>query len=1130
MSNTSLQKVDILAAEDWRQIYRTFKNADFRSYDFESLRKAMIDYLKIHYPEDFNDYIESSEYVALIDLIAYMGQNLAYRTDLNARENFLDTAERRDSIIKLARLISYNPRRAICASGFLKIETISTTETLRDSDGISISNIPVYWNDTTNDNWQEQFNIIFNAALVDSQIIGKPGNGQKINGIQTDEYTLNLTTNTRPVFAFNASINGVRYPFEVVSATSIGANYIYERQPRPTQLFNVLYRNDNNGNTSVNTGFFVYFKQGELNTVNFSLEEALANRVVNISVNNVNNSDVWLYENNSDGSIGKEWKQVPAISGTNIIYNKGNVRDLYQVVTKTNDQIDLVFGDGSFANIPRGTYTLYYRTSANNSYKITADEMQNVRISMNYISRAGRVETLTLTASLRYTISNASPRESIDSIRRRAPQNYYTQNRMITGEDYNLFPFANFSNIIKVKAVNRTSSGISRSLDVIDPTGKYSSTDIFANDGALFKDTVTKSASISFSTLTEANKLVFDMVTQILNLKEVLHFYYSNYPSYEVPLCSWRLINRMTAESYGFFYDSGDNTPRQLGYNTTTPARYIRPGSVVKFVAPAGHYFNTHNDLVAGSPRYENDRYAIYATVMTVKGDGTAMGTGTYADGTAPVVLNIKVPSGAIVERVIPALRTNPSPDIVRALTKSYVDSFQTFGLLFNKNTQSWQLIKAEDLNLTNGFSFNNTEDTSGNNLDSSWMIAFVYNGLSYDVMFRTTQYVFESAKLVKFYFDEDVLVYDSKIGKTIKDHITVLKCNSKPDSNDPLEFDYNWSVYKNSIGADGYVANNRIYITYPDTNIDGQPDNPYAFVDIVSPDTNPDRKFVFFKIEPSTDQFIKETLVDSNQFVVVGSVGYIATNIMYYEAGQRFYVPTSDEFYVIDEAVDSVRSVRDISTEYSAKVGRDRIQFRYRHNSSNYRRIDPSPINIIDMYILTRQYDEDYRRWLHDATNEMVEPVAPTNEELSIEFSEIENYKPVSDTIIYNAVKFKPLFGVRADPSLQATFKVVKNLNALVSDNDVKSKMVLEINNYFDVNNRDLGDTFYFSELSAYLHSKMINMISSVILVPKSADGYFGSLYQVNATPGEMLVSGATVNDIEIINAVTLSAIESRL
>ena len=60
MSSSSRQH-SLLAAEDWKKIYQTFREADFQSYDFETLRKSMIDYLKLYYPEDFNDFIESSE-------------------------------------------------------------------------------------------------------------------------------------------------------------------------------------------------------------------------------------------------------------------------------------------------------------------------------------------------------------------------------------------------------------------------------------------------------------------------------------------------------------------------------------------------------------------------------------------------------------------------------------------------------------------------------------------------------------------------------------------------------------------------------------------------------------------------------------------------------------------------------------------------------------------------------------------------------------------------------------------------------------------------------------------------------------------------------------------------------------
>ena len=60
MANTTRQN-SLLVNQDWTKIYQTFTNADFTSYDFETLRNSMINYLKTYYPETFNDFLESSE-------------------------------------------------------------------------------------------------------------------------------------------------------------------------------------------------------------------------------------------------------------------------------------------------------------------------------------------------------------------------------------------------------------------------------------------------------------------------------------------------------------------------------------------------------------------------------------------------------------------------------------------------------------------------------------------------------------------------------------------------------------------------------------------------------------------------------------------------------------------------------------------------------------------------------------------------------------------------------------------------------------------------------------------------------------------------------------------------------------
>ena len=230
MAKTTRQTA-IFGAEDWKKLYRTFKEADFQSYDFETLRKSMVDYLRLYYPETFNDYTESSEFIAMLDLIAFTGQGLAFRSDLNTRENFLDTAERRDSVIKLAELVGYTPQRNRNGKGYLKVTGVSTTESVLDYNNFNLSGITINWNDVTNSDWLEQFNAIINAAMIDSQRFGLPGNSQDILGVVTEEYELNTNVNTVPVAQFQAEVDGVSMDFEITSSTSANKTYMYEPAP-----------------------------------------------------------------------------------------------------------------------------------------------------------------------------------------------------------------------------------------------------------------------------------------------------------------------------------------------------------------------------------------------------------------------------------------------------------------------------------------------------------------------------------------------------------------------------------------------------------------------------------------------------------------------------------------------------------------------------------------------------------------------------------------------------------------------------------------------------------------------------------------------------------------------------------
>lgn len=1096
---------NLLVQQDWAKVYQTFRDADFQSYDYETLRKSMIDYLRTYYPEDFNDFTESSEYIALIDLIAFLGQSLAFRGDLNSRENFIDTAERRDSVLKLARLISYNPKRNVASSGLLKVTSVSTTENISDSNGLNLSNLLINWNDSANENWLEQFTSIINASLVDAQVIGKPGASNIINGTQTDEYAINGTSSITPVFKYIAKIENNSMNFEAVSATSVGQSYLYEVAPAASSEFNLLYKNDNQGNGSINTGFFTYFKQGELNYLDFSVTEKLPNRVVSINFNDINNTDVWLYEIDSQGNLGAKWTNVPAIGGINIVYNKSTDRNLYQINTRNNDQIDLVFGDGSFSNIPSGKYRIFYRQSSGTNYKITPDEMQSVNIAISYVSRSNRLETLTIVASLQYTVSNSSAKESIEDIRTKAPQQYYTQNRMITGEDYNILPYTTFSNVIKVKAVNRTSSGISRYLDVLDVSGKYSSTNIFAQDGAVYRNIADTTTTFTFTTTSEVYSTLYNVAKPMILNKELMHLYYYSAPKVATNTAANFNSTLVTSGTTTGFFVDGAGSLCNVGPGASGNYEYIRTGAQIKFVPPAGKYFNKDNQILDGTPVLTTDKTYIYASVD--------------ANTANSVTVSQVIPTGAIALEITPLFLNDWTPEFVTSMA-NLVLAKKDFGVRYDPIAMSWVLISEANLN-TGVFDIT----TAGTSSDSSWFLSFAYFSGQYTITQRNLYYYIESSLETRFYFDPKVKVYDSSTASVVKDHVKVLKVNSQPDSNSALETDQTWYIYDGIVQPDGYRDSSKVLITFPDSNNDNIPDDPTLFDLLVAPAVNSTSKLVFFKQVTDYDNFIKYEIVDQGVInTTYPDASQISLYFNSYPDGQVFYAYNEQLFYVKQNGLVV------LSSQYAAKTGRQDLYFQYRHNSPGNRRVDPSPNNIMDMYILTKEYNAAYQAWIKDTSNKIAKPVPPTTEALRIEFNKLENLKALSDSIIYNPAQFKPIFGNKADPVLRAIFKVVKNPNVTISDNDVKSRVISTINKYFDIANWDFGETFYFSELSAYLHSELVPNISSIIIVPGNASVAFGGLYQINTEANEIVISAATVDNVEIISAITASQLNQSL
>ncbi len=1304
-----VRQSNLFSAEDWKVIYRSFKDADFKSYDFDTIRASMLNYISRNYPENFNDYINSSEFIAILDLLAFLGQSLSFRIDINARENFIDTASRRDSILKLANMLSYKPKRNVPARGLLKLSVIKTSEPITDSLGNNLSNTEIRWNDPNNANWYEQFIAVLNATFISTNRFGKPTQSAKINSIANDLYTINNTKAVSVTQPFTSKVNNKSYSFDVVPATFNTAGYIEEQTPDPLNAYNLIYKNDGKGFDSASTGFFVYFKEGSLSYKDFNFDSPVEDRVQSIEVDDINNLDVWVQEINSAGLTEKTWTKVPTLSGQNIIYNSLalGTRTIYEVQSKVNDQVDIKFSDGQFGDIPVGLYRIWYRTSETKGEQISPADIKGKGISFSYVNQEGQTYDLTAQFNLEYSISNSFSRETIDEVKINAGSSYYTQDRMINAEDYNVFPITKVSGIQKLKALNKTHAGHSRFIDIHDPTGTVANVNCVGEDGILYKEPNNTEKVLSVIDSSSYDSMVLEIEKMIQSI-QTQNFYFdpykkaieavpiSGYPAKFIFLSAgddivyWRPMPVATSGFYGYITQSApaeseatakNNTNLKKVWKAPTTDKHglIRPGSRIEFIDD-----------------YNNPTKTIWATVKGVTANGDPA---TLTNG--PIQLSESIPAGYRARTIIPNLRTTFTATERTALRSKLSEStaiLSKFGLgysYYNSSTkeESWYIIDANKVDLANEFDvINNTlgGGSQGTNNDSSWLLKaeFTEKGANTNAKFTFTSrgldYIFQSTNDVRFFYVKDYKTLDSSTGLTIQDKIDVLAdvnskieegtgasvlatidvtldvhqattvgkdevvtqansgakgkvkipvsggqtiqltevsgtfttnvadtltgsatgalnayvsnitggavtgfTNSSGDTlsyTSPVGLNYTTapkismsgglgtgasaistvhkglviampiisggSGYKypptvtitpESIGAkldetislavvdnaseqDGYVDDRKIKVSTYDSDEDGMPDLPLA-IDKLVQDTSNSKNFVFFENYTDFDNYVYyklTTSVTQRSALTNSGIEFLTTTNKFYSGGVLQTTTGSEGAYQATIGTKTYKAF--IGRSYYTPAGiSDPMFFHWKHTAPRDQRIDPSVSNIIELIVLTSTYYSNVLSWTANEKPVSEFPAEPTVEELNEMFSSnLNSYKAIGDQIIYTPAKFKLLFGSTASSNLQGTFKIVKSTGATMTDNEIKARTISAIDTFFDITNWNYGESFYYTELCAYIHSQLATQISSVVIVGSDAESKFGDLFEIVSDSNELFYSTATVDNVEIVNAYT--------
>ena len=97
------------------------------------------------------------------------------------------------------------------------------------------------------------------------------------------------------------------------------------------------------------------------------------------------------------------------------------------------------------------------------------------------------------------------------------------------------------------------------------------------------------------------------------------------------------------------------------------------------------------------------------------------------------------------------------------------------------------------------------------------------------------------------------------------------------------------------------------------------------------------------------------------------------------------------------------------------------------------------------------------------------------------------------------------------------------------MTDNEIKSRIINTFDEFFNIDNWQFGDTFYYTELAAFVHSKLAGIINSMVIVPENNQSVFGDLFEISSEPNELFLSTATVDNIDIVKTYTDSNIKRR-
>ena len=142
------------------------KEVRYLNKDFKSFKENLIEFTKIYFPNEYNDFNEASPGMMFIEMASYVGDVLSYYIDNQFKESLLAFAEEKRTVYNMAQSLGYKPKLATGA--VVDLDLFQTVPAISSGTGDSYTTKPdLNYALRFRENMQLQSNTGVNFSSVD---------------------------------------------------------------------------------------------------------------------------------------------------------------------------------------------------------------------------------------------------------------------------------------------------------------------------------------------------------------------------------------------------------------------------------------------------------------------------------------------------------------------------------------------------------------------------------------------------------------------------------------------------------------------------------------------------------------------------------------------------------------------------------------------------------------------------------------------------------------------------------------------------------------------------------------------------------------------------------------------------